>query len=178
MHSAGCLSDGVIPNQNIIKFETTLNPKIRGGWNLHTLTLENPLEHFVMFSSMSGIVGLPGQSNHAGCNTFLDKLAWYRRSIGLAATTINWGQWGEVGVAVGKEIIFGFPMTTKECLNALSLSLRKNVAQVVAVQIDIGSLGKTIPWLQTTFETLAWDKSSEGKLKKKPFKADMLIYFI
>jgi hypothetical protein len=163
MHSAGCLSDGTIPNQTMEKFETTINPKVRGGWNLHTLTLDCALEYFVMFSSLVTVVGNPGQSNHAGCNTFLDKLALYRRSMGLVASTINWGQWGEVGVAVGKDLVFTYPMTTKEALNALSLSLRTDSWQMAAFEMDFHLTGKILPWVQPMLELLTSAKGNESK---------------
>lgn len=57
MHCAGTLSDGTIPNQTWDKFEHTYNAKVFGSWNLHHLTLDCSLEHFVFFSSMASLVG-------------------------------------------------------------------------------------------------------------------------
>jgi acyl carrier protein len=162
MHSAGCLSDGTIPNQTTEKFETTINPKVRGGWNLHTLTLDCALEHFVMFSSVAATLGNLGQSNHSACNTFLDKLALYRRSMGLVASTINWGQWGEVGVAVGKDLVFTYPMTTRESLNALSNCLRTNAAQASAFELDFPVTIKFFPWTKSILELVLSNKGSVG----------------
>jgi hypothetical protein len=68
---------------------------------LHQLTLDFPLEHFVMFSSVVALFGPLGQSNHAASNSFLDALAHHRISQGLPAISVNWGQWGQVGVAAG-----------------------------------------------------------------------------
>ena len=44
-----------------------------------------------MFSSLSEILGTPGQSNHAAANRYLDALAHLRSSMGLPGTTVNWG---------------------------------------------------------------------------------------
>jgi acyl carrier protein len=62
-----------------------------GAWNLHLATADEPLEHFVCFSSFSCVVGVPRQSNYNAGNYFLDALAHYRRARGLPALTINWG---------------------------------------------------------------------------------------
>jgi phthiocerol/phenolphthiocerol synthesis type-I polyketide synthase C len=102
-HAAGILDDGTLPQQTAVRFNTVLAPKVRGGWLLHHLSLDDPLDFFVLFSSIAAIFGSPGQSNHAAANTFLDGLAHYRRAQGLPAISINWGAWLEVGAAVGKQ---------------------------------------------------------------------------
>jgi hypothetical protein len=173
MHSAGTLSDAIIPNQTVEKFETTFNPKIRGGWNLHLLTLDLQLEHFVMFSSGVALIGISGQSNHAACNAFMDSLASYRRSLGLAGSTVNWGQWGEVGVAAGKSILVFYPFSTLEGLNALELSLRANTTQLAPLDFDVAGLKMLFPWVEQMMDMLSLAK--DGNASKK-FILDKIIY--
>ena len=74
-------------------------PKVNGAWHLHQLTQDQPLDFFVLFSSLASLFGSPGQANHSAANAFMDALAHYRRSQGLLATSINWGVWSEVGIA-------------------------------------------------------------------------------
>lgn len=99
VHAAGVLDDGVLIQQNWRRFETVMAPKVHGAWHLHQLTQEQPLDFFVMFSSLASLFGSPGQANHSAANAFLDALAHYRRGQGLPATSINWGIWSEVGIA-------------------------------------------------------------------------------
>jgi len=98
-HAAGCLSDGTFPNQTWTKYEEAFNGKVKGAWNLHQLTknAKFPLEHFVMYSSLAATFGAMGQSNHAAGNAFLDTLTHFRNARGLPATSVNWGQWGQIG---------------------------------------------------------------------------------
>ncbi|XP_035711795.1 putative inactive phenolphthiocerol synthesis polyketide synthase type I Pks1 [Folsomia candida] len=156
IHAAGVLADGVIPNQTPESFLTTQHPKVRGGWNLHQLTKDINLEHFVVFSSVVALLGSPGQSNHALANAFLDGLVNYRQSLGLPATTINWGQWGETGVAAGKVVNMVKPFSTKAGLKALEYSLKSGVSHVSPVDIDIDALGNSMlaPWLTTYLENI------------------------
>ncbi|MBD2385061.1 non-ribosomal peptide synthetase/type I polyketide synthase [Cylindrospermum sp. FACHB-282] len=96
-HLAGLLDDGVLFQQTWQRFDAVMAPKILGTWNLHILTQELPIKHFVLFSSIASLLGSPGQSNHAAANAFIDALAHYRRANGLPAVSLNWGSWTEIG---------------------------------------------------------------------------------
>ena len=99
IHSVGVLADAALGNQSWESFETVLWPKILGAWHLHQATAERGLDLFVLFSSVAGILGNPGQANHAAANAFLDQLAAHRRALGLPGQAIAWGAWSELGEA-------------------------------------------------------------------------------
>jgi phthiocerol/phenolphthiocerol synthesis type-I polyketide synthase B len=60
---------------------------------LHTLSLGQPLTHFVLFSSISGLLGSRWLAHYTATTTFLDTFAYARRAAGLPCTAINWGLW-------------------------------------------------------------------------------------
>ncbi|MXY98864.1 MAG: SDR family NAD(P)-dependent oxidoreductase, partial [Gemmatimonadetes bacterium] len=99
IHSVGVLSDGALGNQRWENFETVLWPKVLGAWHLHQATRDRDLDLFVLFSSRVGVMGNPGQANHAMANAFLDQLAGHRRALGLPGQAIAWGAWSEIGEA-------------------------------------------------------------------------------
>ncbi|KAI0403553.1 hypothetical protein F4802DRAFT_598947 [Xylaria palmicola] len=70
-----------------------VEPKISGTWNLHQVTSEQSLDldFFLLFSSLSGILGQPGQANYASANTFLDAFVLYRNGLGLPCTVLDAG---------------------------------------------------------------------------------------
>jgi NADPH:quinone reductase-like Zn-dependent oxidoreductase/NAD(P)-dependent dehydrogenase (short-subunit alcohol dehydrogenase family)/acyl carrier protein len=103
VHAAGSLDDGLISDQTWPRFVTVFASKVLGAWNLHTLTERLPLDFFVLFSSAASLVGSPGQANYSSANAFLDALAHERRSRGLPALSVNWGPWGEAGLATGPD---------------------------------------------------------------------------
>jgi polyketide synthase 7 len=92
-HAAGTLDDGSIASLTPQRVDAVLRAKVDGAWNLHELTRDLDLSAFVMFSSMGGILGTPGQANYAAANSFLDALAAYRRAHGLAGLSVAWGLW-------------------------------------------------------------------------------------
>ena len=99
IHSVGVLSDGALTNQSWDRFETVLWPKVLGAWHLHRATADRDLDLFILFSSRVGVMGNPGQANHAAANAFLDQLAGHRRAQGLPGQAIAWGAWSEIGEA-------------------------------------------------------------------------------
>ena len=98
-HCAMVLDDAFISQMNVQRVETVMHPKVAGCWNLHYLSEGIQLDYFVLYSSISALIGNPGQSNYAAANSFLDAFAGYRRKLGLSALSINWGAIGKIGIA-------------------------------------------------------------------------------
>eukprot|EP00921_Rhytidocystis_pertsovi_P009458 GHVQ01015209.1.p1 GENE.GHVQ01015209.1~~GHVQ01015209.1.p1 ORF type:complete len:3891 (+),score=563.52 GHVQ01015209.1:853-12525(+) len=100
-HAAGVLQDAVIGEQDDEKIKNVYRPKVEGGWNLHEVAEELSLdmEVFVMFSSISALLGNFCQTTYSAANASLDSLVQYRRSHGLSGQSIQWGPWTEQGMA-------------------------------------------------------------------------------
>jgi myxalamid-type polyketide synthase MxaD len=98
VHAAGLLDDGLLLHLTPERLQRVLAPKIAGAWNLHTLTQNDQLDCFILFSSAAALLGAPGQANYAAANAFLDALAHDRHANGLPALSINWGPFAEVGL--------------------------------------------------------------------------------
>ncbi|CDO30784.1 type I polyketide synthase [Mycolicibacterium porcinum] len=98
-HLAGVLDDALLGQQSVERFRTTLAPKAFGAEYLDRLTKDDDLDFFIVSSSVSSLFGSPGQSNYATANALLDGLIAQRRAQGLPATGINFGPWGQGGMA-------------------------------------------------------------------------------
>ncbi|OLN97702.1 Lovastatin diketide synthase LovF 18 [Colletotrichum chlorophyti] len=93
------LRDVVFEKMAHAQWMQPLRPKVDGSRNLHEyFGAERPLDFFVLCSSVSGVVGNPGQAAYAAGNAYQDALAAYRRKLGLKAVAVDLGVMRDVGV--------------------------------------------------------------------------------
>ncbi len=141
-HLAGLLDDGTVQQQTWERFQRVMAPKVEGAWHLHQLTQHLPLDYFVMFSSAASLIGSAGQANYAAANAFLDALAHHRHAMGLVGLSINWGAWGQVGLAVRHQAHQNLqrqgitPIDPSTGLEILEYLLSQTMAQVGVLPID------------------------------------------
>ncbi|BBX96735.1 hypothetical protein MLAC_20290 [Mycobacterium lacus] len=93
IHTAGVLEDAVITEMTADQLDTVLTAKADSAWHLHRLTTDKDLDTFILFSSVSALLGAPGQAAYAAANAFLDALAQQRHRQQPGATSLAWGYW-------------------------------------------------------------------------------------
>ncbi|KAH7024908.1 uncharacterized protein B0I36DRAFT_416764 [Microdochium trichocladiopsis] len=95
MNGAMILADGLFRSITLDKLDRVLRPKMLGSRNLDAVFGEAPavaeLDFFVMFSSLSAVIGMPGQSNYAAANMYMVGLAAQRRKRHLVASVVDLG---------------------------------------------------------------------------------------
>lgn len=100
IHCAGMAGDGFIVNKPFSKFREVLSPKVIGTKVLDTVLNWDKIEIFVAFSSMTSLMGGPGQSDYTAANAYLDAFAGQGALTGKPIVTLNWPAWSEAGMAV------------------------------------------------------------------------------
>jgi acyl carrier protein len=145
VHAAGVLQDGLLVQLDEEALKTVLRPKVMGGWLLHLLLQDDPLDFFILFSSAGSLLGQPGQGNYAAANAFLDALAHHRQRQGQPALSIDWGAWAGEGFADsvgGKRLAARLAplgissIQPKQALEILGRLLRQTSSQVAAVPVN------------------------------------------
>lgn len=142
VHAAGIAQPQLLVDMDVDSFRKTLRPKVHGALSLHRVFAERDLDFFVMFSSIASVVVSTGQGNYSAANAFLDGLAHWRRAHDFGGLSINWGPWGEVGMAADLDLVDFFErrgffaMTTAQGLDALGALLGNRTAQAAVLAAD------------------------------------------
>ncbi|WP_434151550.1 SDR family NAD(P)-dependent oxidoreductase [Methylocaldum gracile subsp. desertum] len=104
IQSALVLKDGAFCTLDESAFRAALDAKVQASVVLYEAVKDEPLDFLVFFSSCLSLSGNAGQSNYtAGC-AFKDAYAHYlNRVCRFPVKVINWGYWGEVGVAASEQ---------------------------------------------------------------------------
>jgi acyl transferase domain-containing protein/NADPH:quinone reductase-like Zn-dependent oxidoreductase/NAD(P)-dependent dehydrogenase (short-subunit alcohol dehydrogenase family)/acyl carrier protein len=150
-HAAMVLDDGPIRTLDRGRLRRVLAPKIDGARALDRLTRVEPIEHFVLFSSVSAVLGNPNQANYAAANAYLDALAHRRRGQGLAGLAVDWGVITDAGVVARRPELAAelehagmAGIACADALAALDTLMRSASPQVCVAAIDWGRIGKTL----------------------------------
>jgi myxalamid-type polyketide synthase MxaE and MxaD len=180
-HSAVVLDDGTLLQLDRQRYLGVTPPKVDGPWNLHLLTKNDPLDYFVMFSSVASTLGSPAQGNYAAASAFMDAIAFYRRQHGLPALALNWGRWAEVGQAVVNERmdVRGFVgMKSIEGLTILKCLLHETPTQISVMNFTFAKWSKFFPELlhSSYFEQLSQEENTvQNQDSELPLTRDMLL---
>ncbi len=142
-HLAMVIDDAPLSALTPERLRTVMAPKAHGAWLLHEATRSQPLDCFVLFSSVSSIFGNPAQGNYAAANAFLDALAHHRRALGLPATAVNWGVLGGEGYVARNERVAEFlarqgtgALSPGEVTSLLESFLTSHTTQAAAIRVD------------------------------------------
>ncbi len=164
IHAAGVLDDGLISSLTPDRLDAVLRAKVDGAWNLHELTQSMDLSAFVVFSSMAGIVGTPGQANYAAANSFLDGLMEFRRAHGLAGLSLAWGLWEQASAMTAHlgdrdkarmSRIGLAALSTEQALQSFDAAMLADRPVVVAARVDRAALSDNADGLPPLLRELA-----------------------
>lgn len=141
IHAAGILKDSFILKKTDQEIRNVLSPKIEGVIALDEATKNESLDFFVMFSSLSAILGNVGQCDYSYANAFMDAFAKHRQQQRSGKTiSINWPLWAEGGAKVDIAIeewmqkTFGLKtLSTHEGITAFLTALNQNYSQFIVM---------------------------------------------
>ena len=174
IHAAMVLDDTIVANLDADRLRRVLAPKVEGAENLDRLTRSSPLEYFVLFSSVTTLIGNPGQGNYVAANAYMEGLARRRHRQGLPALAIGWGPITDFGAVArsaklraGLEKLTGARgMTAREALDLMAEALAwpadSPALAVMTIAPNDGSFGgdRLVVLRSPTYAGLISDRSA------------------
>jgi epothilone polyketide synthase D len=140
-HAAGVAGYEPMATLTAEAWRAVLRPKVEGARWLDELTATQPLDAFVVFSSIASVWGSKGQAHYAAANGWLDALAARRRAQGRVALSVSWGPWAGGGMATPAAAALLESSGVKllppaAALAALERALTGDRAHVVVADVD------------------------------------------
>lgn len=105
VHAAGVLEDALLPQKDAASVARVLGPKVDGAralWDALSERADSALDAWTSFSSQSAYLGLPGQSDYAAANAWLDAHASELARRGVRSLSIAWPAWRDTGMAASR----------------------------------------------------------------------------
>jgi acyl transferase domain-containing protein len=151
IHTAGLIRDAFIIKKRPQDIAEVFAPKIQGTIYLDELTQTQPLDFFLMFSSIASVYGNLGQSDYAFANGFMDAFAEFRQTLQMQnlrqgkSIVINWPLWAEGGMQIDEtsekwmqQTLGLYKLSSSEGIKAFLTALsQENTQQIVLVGQEI-----------------------------------------
>ncbi|MBU2759588.1 SDR family NAD(P)-dependent oxidoreductase [Acidithiobacillus sulfurivorans] len=153
IHAAAVIEDALAQNLGAELMDKVIQPKVAGAWNLHQASLHQPLEFFVLYSSMTTVLGNPGQAHYVAANSWMEAFAQWRRQQGLAALAILWGAIADVGYLTRHEKtrdllqqrLGGAALTASTALDVLENMMVSDAHGWMVADLDWRALQRFLP---------------------------------
>ncbi len=155
LHAAMVLDDAHLADLTEARFAAVLKPKLDGALALDAATSADDLQIFVLFSSVTTIIGTPGQANYVAANAALEALAERRHAAGKPALAVQFGPIADAGyltreTRVGEmleKVLGAAPLSAADALAALPSLFACGRAVVGLSDAAWGDLRQRLPGL-------------------------------
>lgn len=109
VHGAGVLADALLPDKTVEQIDRVFAPKLRGLLAVLNAVDSAALRHLVVFTSIAGLLGNPGQADYASANEALTRFvaSWRQRHADRHGIAIDWAAWDGGMVTPELRALFG-----------------------------------------------------------------------
>ena len=173
-HAAGVLDDAPLLQTSAPRALAVMAPKVDGAIHLDRAIADAPLDFFVLFGSVAGVLGNAGQSAYAAANAYLDVFAAERQATRPGRTVaVDWPLWRDGGMRMDESTAALMrrttgldSLTTPDGLLALRRILGSGLTQVM---VACGDAERIARYLAATPElpTVAASKVDQPALRTK-----------
>ncbi len=159
LHAAMVLDDALLGDLDAARFAAVMRPKLAGAVSLDRLTRQDDMHLFVVFSSVTTVIGTPGQAAYVAANAAMEALAQRRHAAGLPALAVLWGPIGDAGYVARKarvgemlaKMLGAAHLTAASALAQLPMLLQSGACVAGLADVAWGELRGKLPGLAGPF---------------------------
>ncbi|MTI25797.1 SDR family NAD(P)-dependent oxidoreductase [Fulvivirga kasyanovii] len=187
-HCAGIINDALFRNLDLSDFNEVLAPKVTGTIVLDEITRSEPLDFFVLFSSITSVLGNAGQSAYAYANGFMDAFAEERSQLVAAhkrhgrTVAINWPLWNKGGMQLSEERLIlmekhmgAQPLSSEMAWQSLSEILATSATQVFVWSGKSDKVSKLLEGTPLSSSESTPKDHSPGNNEEQPEQLEVVI---
>lgn len=154
-HCAGGLNDELLINKDLALLPKVFDSKIEGSLYLDEASKHCDLKFFVLFSSVTAILGNMGQTDYGYANSALDGFAETRNRLvrngqrSGATISINWPLWLDGGMSANQQAVNYFmqatgvqPLDSKTGLSIIDYAINHVTGSVFIAKGDLDKIAK------------------------------------
>jgi acyl transferase domain-containing protein/NAD(P)-dependent dehydrogenase (short-subunit alcohol dehydrogenase family)/acyl carrier protein len=173
IHAAGTVQDGFLPRQTTEGLKRVFDSKAAAGENMLAFAASDAPGFLLFLTSISGVTGIPGQSNYAAANAYLDGLAEQCRARGLKVGAMALGPVGGEGMASQSDRRSGFgALETSELITCADRFVHALLAGedppfTLAARVDWRAFAGAAPEVSALAERLVPTGRSPGASAEK-----------
>ncbi|NIJ09436.1 acyl transferase domain-containing protein/NADPH:quinone reductase-like Zn-dependent oxidoreductase/acyl carrier protein [Sphingomonas vulcanisoli] len=155
VHAAVAMDDALLAQLDADRFASALAPKLQGAEALDRLTRADPIDLFLLFSSVTTPIGNPGQGNYVAANAAIEALAVRRHTEGLPALAVQWGPISDAGYLARETGVRDLlsrqlgsaHLTAKQALDALPTLLASGLPVAGYATVRWATIARSLPLL-------------------------------
>ena len=190
IHCAGIRQDQFLLKQSPDAINAVLSPKLSGAINLHRMTRHQPLDCFVLCSSVAAVFGNPAQAEYSYANNMLGVFARLRdaeKDNGDCAgetVCIHWPLWKNGGMTVDTSLQEEFsrrygiePLSDSMGITVLEEGLKMGSGEHVVVNADPDKIDV---WMQEGFYsfTAKTAEAADSHLNRQALREIAVDYLV
>ena len=183
IHAAVAMDDALLGSLDAKRFARALAPKLGGAEALDRLTRQDPVDLFLLFSSVTTPLGNPGQGNYVAANAAIEALAERRHAEGLPALAIQWAPIGDAGYLARETQVSemltkqlgGEHLSAQDALDSIPALLASGVPVAGVASIRWGAMKSRLPLIASPlFSEMAMSAVDEaGEVDLTALLADL-----
>lgn len=149
IHSAGIIRDNFILRKTSADVREVFAAKVSGLANLDKATRALDLDFLVVFGSLAGVAGNPGQADYAAANAFMDAYAAHLNAVAgrRRVLSVDWPLWETGGMDVAPQVKDAMwrniglrPLSTEAGLRAFHRALVGDMDRMLVLEGDVTRL--------------------------------------